>query len=123
MPNYELLKEAYAIIDGIPADRFNLSQFSNEHNNPHDCNTIACAAGWLGMHPKFKALGMATDKKGCLTGTGWYWQAVIGRVFDISDSQANYLFGARPNLIVNMNLTDKEVWLRRVREFLKDGHA
>ena len=61
-PNLELLREAAAIIDGIPAKRFNLNSAHNGHDEPHDCGTVACAIGWLGMHPKFQAIGLRTSR-------------------------------------------------------------
>ena len=54
---YPLLREAYAIIDGIPDDRFNLRTYANS-TDPNHCGTIACAVGWLAMHPTFNALGL-----------------------------------------------------------------
>lgn len=54
------LREAHAIIDGIPDVQFDLHDFSKNDKkvNPHKCGTIACAGGWLAAHPYFKKFGL-----------------------------------------------------------------
>lgn len=59
------LREAAAIIDGIPAKRFNLdlvhSQTSRNgfpadakpDTQVHSCGSLGCAIGWLACHPSF----------------------------------------------------------------------
>jgi len=59
-PNYELLKDAYAILAGIPAKAYALSTIREHKGESLSCGTIACGFGWLGMHPQFQALGLKT---------------------------------------------------------------
>lgn len=121
--NIELLREAYAIIDGIPDKRINLGVIARgpKPNDPKHCGTIACAAGWLGMHPKFKELGMRTSN-GDLTLKGvpdyFDWDDVLARVFDCSQHVAQKLFEPR-RWKETSGKTDKQVWQARVREYLK----
>lgn len=59
-PNYNLLRDAAAIIDGIPPMNFRLSGWYKDRDKAPEanCGTIACALGWLALHPKFQALGL-----------------------------------------------------------------
>lgn len=51
--NFERLKDAYAVIDGIPESAFYLDSVLRESNGDLGCGTIACAAGWLMIYPPF----------------------------------------------------------------------
>ena len=123
------LREAYAIIDGIPDDRFDLRHFANS-DDPHDCGTIACAAGWLAMHPKFNALGLTLTGKGaefsCLTPqsqTRTSPMDAIAQVLRRPRFEAGQLFGSRNHPKYepegSENMTDKQLWQARVRELLE----
>lgn len=46
---FDLLRDCAAIVGGIPEDKFNLGTYGEAT----PCGTIACAAGWLCMHPVF----------------------------------------------------------------------
>lgn len=126
--SFPLLRRAYAVIDGIPADRFNLSSFANSLN-VHDCGTIACAAGWLGMHPEFQALGLgleisASGRVDIIGHAAEFWDRTLSRVFGISVDQASGIFGARWmassfDPVNEADFTDKELWQARVRRFLE----
>lgn len=136
-PNTELLRKAYAIIAGIPEHRFDLVDFvSSGTPNPNDCGTIACAAGWLAMHPDFCALGL-TLTPGLLR----YVPALVGRendpraqgypaladVFGLSDDLAYHVFASRECsrfddafLKRAPTASDKAVFLNRVRRLLAE---
>ena len=107
---YPLLREAYAIIDGIPDDRFNLDLFRNSCD-PHYCGTIACAAGWLAMHPTFMALGLLCS-----------YPSLV-RVLGIPKADAYSVFSGRKVRLYepegSETMTDKQLWQARVREFLE----
>jgi len=118
-PKYELLREAYAIIGGIPKDAFNLRSVINLHGKSLDCGTIACAAGWLAMHPKFNALGLclaAGDRHSLqLQGEPIWFDTAMSKVFGISERLAAELFGIA---LRGETGSHKEIWLRRVRTYL-----
>jgi hypothetical protein len=56
-PNFELLRDAFAIIDGIPKRAFDLDMWRTKGAGP-SCGTIACAGGWLAMHPAMNERGL-----------------------------------------------------------------
>lgn len=121
-PNYTIMREAYAIIGGIPEHAFDLSSVVSRTGESLECGTIACAAGWLAMHPTFKARGIRLVKEcveyknvRCYTA---YTEAMAA-VFKIDGAEADYLFGSRtepPGWG-----TDKEVWLKRMYKFLDEN--
>lgn len=133
--NIKLLREAYAIIDGIPSERINLDRVaSNDRNGgmishklgtvPENCSTIACAAGWLGMHPEFRALGLVTTKHGYITWQGQMaFEGVLAHVFDCDVETAIELFEERTCYEDNGAMSDKQVWQHRVRKYLKQHNA
>lgn len=122
-PNYELLKDAYAIIGGIPDEAFRLSLVVTRRGESLECGTIACAAGWLGMHPQFQALGLGVDKSGggilTINGKSARFATTYTRqmalIFNMPDADMDALFSSRRE---RGDATDKVVWLRRVRTYL-----
>lgn len=124
-PNYELLREAYAIIGGIPGNKIALRSIVSMKGPSLDCGTIACAAGWLGMHPKFQALGLEVVKDGLNLSfqgePGWAYYAPLARTFNIDVVLAHRLFCTRGNFDHSEydNRADKQVWLDRVHAYLE----
>lgn len=124
---YSLLRDAYAIIDGIPEERFNLQNWRSYESGLTDCGTIACAAGWLTMHPDMQALGLATRGQchsPAFNGVGSY--DALARFFGIDNDAAAGLFRTRSydgrdtlDPPKAADLSDKQLWLARVREFLR----
>lgn len=125
-PNFELLKDAYQIVGGIPEHHFKLDVVHNGRKNL--CGTLACAIGWLASHPHFNERGLT------LKGTevqingehSWYDSAAVA-IFNISAGDARTLFGSRTyhetyKAEELINLSDRELWLHRVRAFLR-GHG
>lgn len=124
--NIELLREAYAIIDGIPDNRFNLRDFAKNVDakpiSPSRCGTVACAAGWLAMHPTFKAMGLGLSADGELKYPGFScaaWSYILGKIFDCGYDEALHLFRPRTYAELDSPKTDKQVWQARVRKYLK----
>lgn len=134
---YELLRQAYAIIDGIPDDRFNLGswQFDPTTYGPdgevHSCGMLACAGGWLCMHPTFNALGLhamygcgGAPESGNEGATGYaVGFSALGNTLGLTFEQAYQLFTCRGDASFDMHndihgLTDKQLWQARVRHFL-----
>lgn len=123
-PNFELLKDGYAIVGGIPDDKIDLAFVLDERGPTLDCGTICCAAGWLALHPRFQKLGVGLNKLGEMTING-HWSTyahVMSSIFNIPYRTAEELFGRRTvseSRNANRTLTDKQVWLARVRKYLK----
>lgn len=128
----ELLKDAYEIIDGIPAKRVFLNSWQNplgglQHLTQWgpettsykktaaqiDCGTLACAAGWLCLHPKFQALGLMVNRDGdpaLASNPNSYGYAALARVFHITHTQAATLFGLAFSA---RSSAHKSIWLDR----------
>lgn len=144
--NFELLKDAYAIIDGIPDHQFNLNRWVEEDSTgsscdiAHGCGTVACAGGWLSLHPKFNALGLNyTWSRGLGRGNnerrltykgndmGGEPFSVLGKVFGMSDYDARKLFSASGSSDYDYKIFrekghyigHKKLFQYRVKHFLK----
>lgn len=128
-PNFELLKDAYEIISGIPDDNLALNRWRTKDQGS-SCGTIACAAGWLTLHPKFQALGLGVKHTEWDSGMG-PWPSFQGKdridalakLFRLDFDDAYGLFCERwktPTLALGLpeNGSDKQVFLARVRKFL-----
>ena len=122
--SFPLLRKAYAIIDGIPEDRFDLSSILHGGNpNPHACGTIACAAGWIAMHPDFQELGLTLTSYGSILFNGhakgcWI---VMAEILGITVHDSIIIFDGRNDFERRGKLgklSDKELWKYRVRKFL-----
>lgn len=123
-PNFELLKDAHAIIDGMPAENVNLNSWRRTDRGA-TCGTIACAGGWLTLHPQFKALGLLYARSaenvifknpvdGNITHTGW---SALAQVFSLTKEDAERLFGGA---WLEPLPTHRSVFLRRIRDFLEE---
>lgn len=128
-PNYELLREAYAIIGGIPARLFDLDSIVSKHGPSPSCGTIACAGGWLAMHPKFQDIGLSLEPRHGYTGLAFkgesdYFEDVLARVFNISVQDAGELFGTNGwsdyDHRISTNISHKKRWMARVRMYLEE---
>lgn len=114
-PNYALLREARDVIASIPERQFDLNQIVTEigaskvvgtivtdGNLDSGCGTIACAAGWLALTPRFQALGL-TVQLGC----GFRSQQFVLAYQGIStDSQSGYNLAMGP--LFNLTLDQAE---------------
>lgn len=58
----ELVAKAHAIIDGIPEEHICLNAYVRDGELHYSCGTIACGAGFLGMHPDFNAMGFRLER-------------------------------------------------------------
>lgn len=102
-PNLDLLRDAYMIIDGIPDKSFNLMQVYSTRKVKADCGTIACAAGWLALHPDFQALGLKyspdsfqlISMQGVRNNVSYKYK--LNKLFNIRVEDAQALFGGRRN--------------------------
>lgn len=129
--SYPLLRDAYAIIDGIPKERFELSQWRQGGRSPNGCGTIACAAGWLAMHPEMQDRGLLPGTAGMPEfrnehGHVSYRYDALALLFGISKIEATAIFstrftGGRFDPSGPEQLCDKELWKARVRNFLNQS--
>ncbi|KVH64446.1 hypothetical protein WS89_03960 [Burkholderia sp. MSMB1072] len=115
-PNFELLKDAYEIIDGIPPRNFNLDTW-RKHDDGATCGTIACAAGWLTLHPKFQNLGLKVSNESSPVFNDKESMSALADLFRIDWDNAFQLF--REKRVSELG-THKQVFLRRLRAFLKE---
>lgn len=130
----ERFKQAIAIIEEIPDKKLNLRSWQRSYSNTeylyissmrHDtCGTIACAAGWLALHPDMQEQGLCTGHAGMPKyhdGIQWHRQfTALQYFFDLSVMDADYLFSSRTNREDEEfpEMTDKQIWLRRARNLL-----
>jgi hypothetical protein len=116
-PDIRLLKDAYAIIDGVPNSAFSLKQWRLRQGKNLTDGTICCAAGWLTLHPKFEALGLTFDGTGRPAFGLYRGYAALAALFRIDTSEAYAMFCPLPPDAWSPQ-TDKVVWLNRVRTYL-----
>jgi hypothetical protein len=85
MPNLELLKYAYSVVESAPPERIDLSRWQSTRSpDPrfggyryemakfchtreefdHSCGTLACGGGLLSLDPRFQDLGITTRADG-----------------------------------------------------------
>lgn len=128
----ELFKDAIAIIDGIPESRIQLNSFQSSGRIAHEsseirCGTLACAAGWLALHPGMRALGLHTVFLGFPAYRTYEpgYESLAG-FFEITEREANLVFGprlqpkmSRREIEAMIHLSDKELWLGRAHKLLK----
>lgn len=127
-PDYELLKDAYAIIDGIPETAIELDKLVTARGESLDQGTVCSPAAWLAQHPAFKArgLGLADDDSqlmlsGHAAGADAVAQ-VMARIFALRQVDAERLFADRRTYTLgdDSGLSDKRLWLHEVRDFLRE---
>lgn len=122
--NRERLEHAYAIIDGIPEDRIDLHAWTQREGESLGCGTICCAAGWLARHPdniragfSMRPCQFAGDKTPTFAGSTGY--EAIMKFYGLTQTQAFALFGTRYMPPHKAELSDKQLWLLRIRNFLE----
>lgn len=122
----ELLKDAFAIIDGIPDELIAFGPPRRLKGISLDNGTVCSPEGWLAQHPAFIERGLALSSDGMAVlfkGEGYFKlsQAYpMAQVFGIPLDEANRLFGILSDRSQSEGrvLTDKEIWQQRMREYL-----
>jgi len=139
-PKFDLLREAYKIIDAIPGRAFDLEMFITKMGEAPSCGTIACAGGYLAMNPFFKKRGLklvVADE--CYYGgytvqyrgnNGLY---AFAKLFKLHESDSNGdderdVFAARDHGYKDYelsndqldDLSDKALWKRRVLRLFQE---
>ena len=125
-PDFELLKDAYAIIDGIPEVSIDLSSLCSARGHSLEHGTICSPAGWLARHPDFQALGLALSSSGDElmfkdTPEARTTAEVMAQVFRLPLQDAEHLFGNRDTYTLgdDSGLSDKRLWQRELRDYLR----
>ena len=133
--NVELFKDAIAIIAGIPDERLSLGEWQCDDmlgfkvvRKPKKikCHTIACAGGWLALHPTMREHGLRpspVDGAPILKDGGLYQDPfeALATLFDISEKEATKLFTYRD--WDGSERTDRQVWLKRAYKLLAKYEA
>ena len=134
--NVTRLKQAIAIIEAVPDEQLNLKTWQRSYNGVDyisanaqaTCGTIACAAGWLALHPEMHAQRLSAGNGGLpvyQNEDGLYSTQfrALARFFDLSVYEANRLFEPRTGFECSdpsqSLYTDKEIWLKRANRFLE----
>lgn len=127
--NYELLRDAYAILGGIPTEVVDLDRIETRAAGGIGCGTIACGIGWLAHHPQFQELGLQPESnidvgqiayKVAFKGKAVDYDEAGMKVFNLTRSEAEDLFGPvadpwgrdRPRKI------HKNILLNRIKKLL-----
>jgi hypothetical protein len=120
--NWPLLREAIAIIDGIPDEHFDLSTYGDRFTNLASvkaCGSIGCAVGWLWVHPDFPKRAHALGGYGQEDHNAWAMQ-----VFGISHKDARALFSIgnfyESDFQHEPGLSDADLFRARVRAFFAE---
>lgn len=127
-PDFELIKDAYAIIDGIPETAIDLNLLQTAKGETLERGTICSPAGWLAQHPKFMELGLSLSEDGSrllLNGEPAGAESpaeIMAQVFGLQPADAERLFADRNTYTLgdDSGLSDKRLWLHEMREFLKE---
>lgn len=139
VPNLALLKEALAVIDGIPDVNVTLAHQDNYGELDASTTLTACVPSWLIRHPLFQhsRFQLATSdfdgwhyvarRKDLDEGILEVWAGVeyAAAVFNLSRDDAWTLFGdrvhrGRYDACAPRAATAKELWQHRVRAYLAE---
>ncbi|HXP50985.1 MAG TPA: hypothetical protein VN922_13585 [Bacteroidia bacterium] len=122
--NKKRLIKAYSILKTIPQGNLDLRTWKAPgYSIKPTCNTIACAAGWLSMHPDFAGEGLISATNGTPfyeTPTGkfkYFGYDAMAKFLGISEKDSERLF--QPNLNRD-NRNDKRTVLRRFQRFFAE---
>lgn len=110
---YQLLREAYAVIDGIPQEQFSLAIWSN--GKKPSCGMVGCGGGWLASYPPFIEMGLRM-RTGVPTYKDLRSFEALASFFGIPYFSAVGIFKAN---VHNPIYPDKVEWKRRVLQFLQ----
>lgn len=126
-PNYELLKDACAIIGGIPPAAISLDWNRSKEGLSLTEGTVFHPARWLALHPSFQELGLSVSENGKhilyqgQSFAGGAYSESLAQLFGLSAGDVVGLFAERGTRMgeANLNDSDKALWLRRVTSYLR----
>ncbi len=127
MPKFELLKDAYQVLGGIPARQFKLAKIISERGGRDECGTIACGMGWLAIHPRFrKLMKVRLDPSSTFVywrGMGNYKEAA-SNLFGVDWDVARNLFGPEGHSSYDKycpSHKSKDLLLFRIKSYLREN--
>jgi hypothetical protein len=123
---YRLLREAYAIIAGIPDEAISLDWNRAKEGPSLTEGTVFHPARWLALHPSFKDKGLSLSDNGKQllfkgqTSTSGTYSEPLAHVFGLPVSDIVGLFAERGTRMGESNPadSDKDIWQNRVRNYL-----
>lgn len=115
--NIDRLKHLITVLAAVHSENFEIGYWKDTR----DCGTVACALGWAGSDPRFKAEGLQLEHPSYAP----YFQGFTGyaagaQFFGITRGQSEYLFNPdeyAPGL--NEQVTPADV-IARIEELLGD---
>lgn len=132
--NVTRFKRAIEIIEELPDSQLDLKVWQKAHdawagyigsNTKATCGTIACAAGWLALHPEMQEQGLSAGYCGQPRYSGMDIPhngfRALELFFDIFREDADFLFQSRTiyeSTFGREQFTDKQIWLQRAKQFL-----
>jgi hypothetical protein len=127
VPDFELLRQAYAIIDAIPETAISFGVPQRKHGATPAGGMVCSPEGWLALHPAFNQRGLSISAEGdalCMNGepvTDISPGFVVGWVVGLSANEAGQLFGERDVFTGgdDSGSSDKSLWLMRMHEYLR----
>lgn len=123
-PDYELLKDAHAIIDGIPDAAVAFGPPCKTRGPRLEDGTVCSPEGWLALHPTFTALGLTISPDGSslhVSGNTMSAVAAMAQIFRVPEEEAALLFGERSLFLSEestSDVSDRQLWLTRVRHHI-----
>lgn len=122
--DYELLKDAYAIVDGIPEAAIAIGLPCSKIGPTLSEGTVCSPEGWLALHPSFIELGLSISADGRsleFNGEQESVASAMAKVFRMPEEEAAQLFGGRTADIgdeSNSSMSDKQFWQMRIRHHI-----
>lgn len=122
--DYELLKDAYAIVDGIPEAAIAVGLPCSKIGPTLSEGTVCSPEGWLALHPTFVELGLSMSADGRslqFNGEQEPVASAMAKVFRLPEDEATQLFGNRTSDsgdASDSTMSDKQSWQMRIRHHI-----
>lgn len=123
-PNFKLLSELAGMVNGIPANRFDIdSLICGEHT----CWSIGCVIGYASLHPDWQERGLKWDRvmeEVTLNGDVVDYDTAAEELFDLISGDGRRLFGPAWNDDLDTELKGggkhKQLFARRLVRFFDE---
>lgn len=125
-PNFDRLRDAFAILDGIPKKAWRLEAWRSRGSAPV-CGTIACAAGWLAMNPTMNEQGLTGGVGAYPLCGGMSGYGALRKFFNLDTTTGDVFcprgYGYKDRELTKTQLqalSDKQLWQRRTLRLFQD---